>query len=35
MAHNHIDMTDKVVVITGGSRGLGRAMASECRALPV
>ena len=27
MAHNHIDMTSKVVVITGGSRGLGRAMA--------
>ena len=27
MAHNHIDMTDEVVVITGGSRGLGRAMA--------
>ncbi|MDP6690327.1 MAG: SDR family oxidoreductase [Alphaproteobacteria bacterium] len=27
MASNHIDMTDKVVLITGGSRGLGRAMA--------
>ena len=27
MAHNHIDMTSKVVFITGGSRGLGRAMA--------
>jgi len=27
MASNHIDMSGKVVVITGGSRGLGRAMA--------
>ena len=27
MASNHIDMSDKVVLITGGSRGLGRAMA--------
>lgn len=24
---NHLDMTDKVVLVTGGSRGLGRAMA--------
>ncbi len=27
MASNHIDMSGKVVLITGGSRGLGRAMA--------
>ena len=27
MANNHIDMSGKVVLITGGSRGLGRAMA--------
>ena len=27
MASNQIDMSNKVVLITGGSRGLGRAMA--------
>ncbi len=27
MASNHIDMSGKIVLITGGSRGLGRAMA--------
>ena len=27
MAQNYIDMSGKVVAITGGSRGLGRAMA--------